>query len=80
MPKVTHANAGLPRANRRSGGSAAAFAGVVGLPDPGYGPRLGDGGLRTFCQVFNSRFEEKAESDRPEWRSFARAEREFRIR
>jgi len=67
------------RSNSRTLGSAAAFAGCIGLPDPGQGPRLGDGGLHTFCRLFNRRFEEKAlHGDRPEWRSIVRADRELR--
>jgi hypothetical protein len=64
--------------NSRTSSSAAAMCGVIGLPDPGMGPRLHDGGLRAFCETFNDRFDAKAEADRPEWRSFARAEREAR--
>lgn len=59
------------------GFSAAAFAGIVGLPDPGHGPRLHDGGLRQFAHQFNERFDQLAASRRPEFRAFARTERYF---
>lgn len=39
---------------------------------------LHDGGLAAFSRTFNRRFDELAATTRPEWRSFARAEREIR--
>ena len=61
-------NAKAPRRNTRSIGSAAAQAGCCGLPEPGYGPRLGDGGLFRFCvEQFNPAFDSFVES-RPEMR------------
>ncbi len=72
------ANTGKARSNTRTLGSAAAFAGCIGLPDMDRGPRLDDGGLRLFCRNFNQRFDDLATSTRPEWRSFSRAEREAR--
>jgi hypothetical protein len=70
-------NAGKVHRNTRTHSSAAAFVGVIGVPDPGRGPAMGDGGLRTFARVFNARFDELAETTRPELRSFARTERYF---
>lgn len=78
MATKGNAQLGRPARNPRTLGSAAAFAGVVGLPDPGQGPRFGDGGLYAFCHTFNQRFDELAATCRPEWRSVARAEREAR--
>jgi hypothetical protein len=78
MPRKSPSNTGRCASNTRTIGSAAAFAGVVGLPDPGAGPVLGDGGLYAFCHTFNRRFDELAATCRPEWRSVARAEREAR--
>ncbi len=66
------------RSNSRTLGSAAAFAGVIGLPDPGRGPTFGDGGLYAFARVFSERFDQKSADNRPEWRSFSRAERAAR--
>ena len=66
------------RGNAR-GSSAAAFAGVIGLPDPGRGPTYADGGMRAFCSLFNRTFDEIAETRRPEYRAFSRTERTFRI-
>lgn len=47
----------MPTAPRRSRNphacSAAGFVGVIGIPDPGHGPALHDGGLYAFCQRFN---------------------------
>lgn len=68
------------RKNRRTTGSAAAVAGVIGLPEPSGYLRLGDGGLAAFCHLVNERFDELAATTRPELRSFARAEREARAR
>lgn len=39
--------------NSRTRSSAAAFSGVIGLPDPGRGPTYGDGGLYAFLPVIN---------------------------
>lgn len=75
---MANANTGRPQRNSRGSTSAASFAGCVGLPEPGRGPMYGDGGLRTFCLRFNRRFDELAATSRPEWRSFARAEREIK--
>jgi len=78
MPSRPFAHRGRPARNSRSGGSAAAMAGCVGLPDPTGYVRLGDGGLSAFCHLVNERFDEMAATTRPEFRSFARAEREAR--
>lgn len=67
-----------PGLTNARGFSAAAFSGIIGLPEQGRGPRLYDGGLAAFSRTFNRRFDELAATTRPEWRSFARAEREIR--
>jgi hypothetical protein len=68
----------ITRRNNRTAGSAAAYAGCIGLPDTDGRLQLHDGGLRAFCATFNRRFDELAATTRPEFRSFARAEREMR--
>lgn len=65
------------RRNRRSASTAAAYAGCIGLPDPGRGPQLHDGGLlewsrREFAPAFDRLMER-----RPELRTFARQEQLF---
>lgn len=63
--------------NSRTRGSAAAFAGCIGLPEPAlFHP--GQGGLKAFCRQFNRRFDQLAATTRPEWRAFTQAEREAR--
>jgi hypothetical protein len=62
------------RRNPRTISSAAGQAGCCGVPDFSRGPYVGDGGLASFSRVFNRRFDEMAQSSRPEWRSFSRAE------
>lgn len=74
---MPNANTGRCARNTRTH-SAAAYAGCVGLPDPGRGPMLYDGGLITFCRRFNRRFDELAATRRPEWRSHAATERATR--
>jgi hypothetical protein len=71
-------NTGRASRNTRTNGSAAAFCGVIGLPDPDRGPQLHDTGLRAFCRTFNQRFDDLAATTRPEFRSFAQQEREAR--
>lgn len=77
MPK-NPSHRGQCARNTRTSGSAAAFAGCIGLPEPDGRLHLGDGGLYAFAAVFNQRFDELAATTRPEFRSFARAEREAR--
>lgn len=77
MPK-SNSNTGLPARNPRTLGSAAAFAGCIGLPEPSIFCR-GEGSLRDFCHVFNDRAEKWLENRSPECRAFARAEREARV-
>lgn len=72
MPKK-----GTATRNSRTRGSAAAFCGVIGLPDPGRGPDLHDAGLVAFCRQFNERAEHFLEYASPESRSFVRAERQL---
>ena len=76
MPK-TDPRSGRALRNRRSTGSAAAYAGCIGIPDPSYSSR-GEGSLRAFCSVFNERADAWLSERSPECRSFARAEREAR--
>lgn len=66
----------LPRSSH-STSSAAAFNGVIGVPDPGRGPDLHDGGIRNFCRTFNRVSEAWLESRSVESRQFARNERFF---
>lgn len=75
MPSATRKKSHA-RGNGR-GFTAAAFAGVVGLPDPGRGPTLGDGGFYAACEQFNRRFDEMTVTRWPELRGFARTERYF---
>ena len=77
MPK-NPSHSGKCARNTRTRSSAAAFAGCIGLPEPDGRLRLGDGGLYAFGRLFNQRFDELAATTRPEFRSFAREEREAR--
>jgi len=73
-------NAPSPRSLRgrrksRTASSAAAFAGVIGLPDPGHGPHCGDGGLYAFARQFNAAADRYLYHASPESRAFVHAER-----
>jgi hypothetical protein len=63
--------------NTRTRSSAAAFSGVIGVPDPGRNSTPGDGALRDWCRHdFLPAFDRLTER-RPELRSFNRQERYF---
>lgn len=79
MATKGNASLGRPARNPRTLGSAAAYAGCIGLPDPGQGPRFGDGGLERFCQLFNRRADQWLSTRSVECRAFARADREARV-
>lgn len=60
----------------RNASSAAAFAGCIGLPDPGHGPRIDDGGLYAFAARFNEVAGAWLSERSPECRTFEQHERE----
>lgn len=72
-------HSGRPARNPRTSGSAAAHAGIIGLPEPGGHLVLRDGGLERFCGVFNRRADTWLATRSIECRAFARAEREARL-
>jgi len=78
MPAKHHANTGRAARNPRTCGSAAAFAGCIGLPAPGAYER-GQGSLREWCtREFLPAFDRLAEHRMPELRASARDDRYFR--
>lgn len=75
MPR---ANKGKAAKNPRTSGSAAAFAGCIGLPDGSGRLMLHDGGLEKFCATFNRVADQWLATRSVECRNFVRAEREAR--
>ena len=62
--------------NTRTRSTAAAFVGVIGVPDPGYAPRYADAGLEAFCQQFNRAADQMLINRSHESRAFVHAERQ----
>lgn len=75
---MSHTNTGRPARNPRTRGSAAAYAGCIGLPEPSGRLLLRDGGLDHFCSLFNRRADAWLATRSIECRNFVRADREAR--
>jgi hypothetical protein len=78
MPTKNKNGTGRCARNTRTMGSAAAFAGCIGLPEPASTMRLGDGGMEAFCRLFNRKADVWLYNRSPECRAFVQAEREAR--